>query len=224
MKSFEETKNIYEEAIKGIDMTKEHPEKFMISLLLADPQNVEVLKEFNIELKRPSEWIVLTKDHELLKKTILRAKDLGFLEAYQQTPSFLKQEVDAVIKRISELDHLGIPYNSEKGKYQSFLFSQRGYAYVLEQMKGQVDDKNPRINDIVLKDLADRLIETFAMENKRQEIYEKLAKVEKEGLTEKETLIETFKAYSDNDNIEYLNFVIDEIIAKNNEMAKGRAA
>lgn len=223
MKSFEEIKNIYEEAKSEIDQTKEHPEKFIVSLGLAYPENIEFLKnpEYAIKLST-SDWIVLAIEPEILKKTVLRAKDLGFLEAYQQNPSFLKQDVDKVIKRMGELEHLGILYKSEKGKYQSFLFSERGFSYVLNEVEKKSNDLTFRINDYELKELADRVIETFAMENKKQEIYKSLEIAEKEGLGLKETLMKVFGTYSD--NLDYLSSNIDEIIANNNEMAKGRVA
>ncbi len=223
MKSFEEIKNIYEAAKSEIDQTKEHPEKFIVSLGLAYPENIEFLKnpEYAIKLSA-SDWIVLAIEPEILKKTVLRAKDLGFLEAYQQNPSFLKQDVDKVIKRMGELEHLGIPYKSEKGKYQSFLFSERGFTYVINEVEKKSNDLTPRINDYELKELADRVIETFAMENKKQEIYKNLELVEKEGLGLKETLMKVFGTYSD--NLDYLSSNIDEIIANNNEIAKGRVA
>ena len=220
MKSFEEIKSIYDEEKKGFDVEKEKPEKFLISLELAEPENRVLLSENGINLK-PSEWIVLTIDPEILKKTVLRAKELGFLEAYQQTPSFLKQDVDAVIKRMAHLEHLGVPYKSEKGKYQSFLFSKRGYEYVLSQTSG-VNKEVQGISDIELKELSDRVMETFAMEDKKNEIYEKLALVEKEGLSIKETLMKVFGEFSD--NLDYLSENIDEILANNKEVEKGRVA
>ena len=220
MKSFEEVKSIYDEEKKGFDVEKEKPEKFLISLELAEPENRVLLSENGINLK-PSEWIVLTIDPEILKKTVLRAKELGFLEAYQQTPSFLKQDVDAVIKRMAHLEHLGVPYKSEKGKYQSFLFSKRGYEYVLSQTSG-VNKEVQGISDIELKELSDRVIETFAMEDKKNEIYEKLALAEKEGLSIKETLMKVFGEFSD--NLDYLSENIDEILANNKEEEKGRVA
>ena len=220
MKSFEEVKSIYDEEKKGFDVEKEKPEKFLISLELAEPENRVLLSENGINLK-PSEWIVLTIDPEILKKLVLRAKELGFLEAYQQTPSFLKQDVDAVIKRMAHLEHLGVPYKSEKGKYQSFLFSKRGYEYVLSQTSG-VNKEVQGISDIELKELSDRVMETFAMEDKKNEIYEKLALAEKEGLSIKETLMKVFGSYSD--NLDYLSENIDEILANNQEVEKGRVA
>lgn len=220
MKSFEEIKSVYEEEKSGFDVEKEHPEKFIVSLELANLENRNLLKEYNINLK-PSDWIVLSIEPEILEKTILRARDLGFLEAYQQTPSFLKQGVDAVIKRIAELDHLGVPYKSEKGKYQSFLFSKRGFDYVLSQINGEKKE-DLVIENLELKELADRVMETFAMEDKKDEIYNKVALAEKEGLGLKDTLMAVFKEYSD--NLEYLSDNIDEILASYNELAKGRVA
>lgn len=220
MKSFEEIKSVYEEEKSGFDVEKEHPEKFIVSLELANLENRNLLKEYNINLK-PSDWIVLSIEPEILEKTILRARDLGFLEAYQQTPSFLKQDVDAVIKRIAELDHLGVPYKSEKGKYQSFLFSKRGFDYVLSQVNGEKKE-DLVIENLELKELADRVMETFAMEDKKDEIYNKVALAEKESLGLKDTLMAVFKEYSD--NLEYLSDNIDEILASYNELAKGRVA
>ncbi len=219
MKSFEEVKNIYEEEKLGFDEAKEHPEKFLISFELASDENRALLKEYGINLK-PSDWIVLTIEPELLKKTVLRAKDLGFLEAYIQTPSFLKQDVDKVIKRIAELEHLGIPYKSEKGKYQSYLFSERGYSYVLESSKGQ--DVTPSVKDFELKEMADRVMETFAMEDKKDEVYAKLVSLENEGLSIKDTLVEAFRSYSE--NVDYLASSIDEVLEANKEEIKGRVA
>ena len=217
MKSFEEVKSIYEEEKVGFDASKEHPEKFLISLELANEENRTFLKKFGINLK-PSDWIVLSIDPELLKKTILRAQDLGFLEAYMQNPQFLKQDVDKIIKRIAELEHLGIPYKSEKGKYQSYLFSERGYNYVISCSKA--NEVTTSVMNIKLKEMADRVMETFAMEDKKEEVYKNLARVEKEGLEIREALIEAFKVYSD--NLEYLVSNIDEILEANKEEVKGR--
>lgn len=222
MKSFEEIKSVYEEEKSGFDVEKEHPEKFIVSLELANLENRNLLKEYNINLK-PSDWIVLSIEPEILEKTILRARDLGFLEAYQQTPSFLKQDVDAVIKRIAELDHLGVPYKSEKGKYQSFLFSKRGFDYVLSQVNGEKKE-DLVIENLELKELADRVMETFAMEDKKNEIYENLAKIEKQGLGIRESLIKAFEVYNDSGNLDYLISSIDEILEANKEEVKGRVA
>ena len=62
------------------------------------------------------------------------------------------------------------------------------------------------------------------MEDKKNEVYENLAKIEKQGLGIRESLIEAFKAYSDTDNLDYLASSIDEILEANKEEVKGRVA
>lgn len=210
---------LYEELKNDYDNTKEHPEKFIQTLAFAEEDNKKILKEYSIKLK-PSQWIVLTIEPEILEKTILRGRDLGFLDAYIQNPAFLKQDVDAVIKRISELDSLSIPYKNSNGKYQSFLFSQRGFNFVKSQ-NGVKKESTPSINDIELKEYADRVMETFALTSEKQNVYAKLVEVENEGLGLKESLMKVFNGYSDNHD--YLSECIDEILM-NNEEVKGRVA
>lgn len=214
------------ERIKGdYNSEKEHPEKFIQTLEFAEAENLELLDSKNIKLK-PSQWIVLSIEPEILAKTVLRAEELGFLEAYQQNPAFLKHDVDAIIKRMAELEHLGIPYKNEKGKYQSFLFSNRGYSYVLGEhghSNNKEDAENlPSITNVELKEAADRVMETFALTDEKDAIYRRLIELEHKGFSLKEALIEVFKGYSD--NLDFLSLSIDEILSANEEMAKGRVA
>lgn len=220
MKNTEELTTLYKN-IKENEETKRpiQNEPWLVSLLLAKDENKNLLDEYGIKLT-PDTWIVLTIEPEILKKTILRAKDLGFIDAYIQNPSYLKYDVDAVIKRISEFEHLNVPYKNEKGKYQTYLFSKRAYDYVMNSLNK--NNETPSIMDINLKEYADRVIETFAMEDKRKEIYDKLSIEEQKGLGIKETLIEVFKSYSD--NLEYLSTNIDEILNSYKEEEKGRVA
>ncbi len=221
--------DLYKELMKSkrVESSKVpvQPEKHLGALIAADKTNLGTLKEYGIELL-PSEWLVLSIEPEILTKTLLRGKDLGFLDAYIQNPTYLKQDVDAVIKRIGKLDSLGIEYKNAKGKYSSFLFSERGYNYVLSQNQNQKVEKSnnqtPSINDIELKEFADRVMETFDLMSESSNIYLKLSNIEKEGLGIKETLLETFKSYSD--NMEYLSSCIDEIIAEYRENEMGRVA
>lgn len=216
---------LFEELKGEFNAEKEHPEKFIQTLAFANEGNKKLLDEKNIKLK-PSDWIVLSIEPEMLEKTIVRAEEFGFLDAYVQNPSFLKQDVDAVIKRMGELEHLGIPYKNEKGKYQSFLFSARGFNYVVTKATGKTEDANveevAEINDIELKEAADRIMETFALTGEKEAIYKRILEVEKEGLSIKEALMEVFKTYSD--NLDYLSSNIDEILEASSELAKGRVA
>lgn len=215
------TLELYEKLRNDYDPQKEHPEKFLHTLQFVESDNKDLLEQYGIKLK-PSQWIVLAIEPELLNKTLVRAKELGFLEAYIQNPSYLKQDVDVVIKRIGELEHLGIPYKSEKGKYQSFLFSQRGYNYIVAQSKKKSNLETESVKNVELEEYAKRVVETFALTNEAENIYKRLIEVEKEGLSDKETLMEVFKTYSD--NIEYLSACIDDILASYREEKMGRVA
>lgn len=222
-KSFIDIKNIFEELKNDYDQSKEHPEKYLVSLLNLNEENLNTIREYGLKLK-PSQWSVLTIEPQVLNKTLIRAKELGFLEAYKQNPAFLKQDVDKVIKRIGQLEHLGIPYKNEKGKYQTYLFSERGYEYVLKSSSKEpvLSDDTPSLNDIELKEYAKRIMETFAMLDKEKEINSKLAVIEKEGLSLKESLIAAFKDYCD--NLDYLSSFIDEVLKEDAEINKGRVA
>lgn len=215
MESFEKKQELYQELIKGLDITKEHPEKFIASLLFAKKENKALLDEYEIKLK-PCDWMVLAMDSEILKKTILRAKDLLFLDAYIQNPSFLKADVEGVIKRISEFDSLGIPYKNENGKYMSYLFSTRASLYVKNNMGKK---KQNEVNDVELRELADRIMETYAFLDKKDEVYKTLIVCENNGKPIKESLMEAFSKYSD--NLDALSNIIDDVISLSKE-SRGR--
>lgn len=216
------TIELYKELKGDYDETREQPEKFIQTLQFAEEDNIKLLKDKEIKLK-PKDWLILSIEPEILKKSVLRAEELGFLDAYKQNPSFLKQDVDVIIKRMSELEHLGIPYKNEKGAYLSFLFSSRAYAYVITENTKQsnhTEEVTDSPKDIELKDLADRVMETFALTNEREDVYQRLMQLENEGLGIKETLMELFKKYTD--NLDYLSTSIDEILNSYGKVQMGR--
>ncbi len=222
---------LYERLMKSSRVQKSkvpvQPHKHLAALHkdVVNPENLDLLDANDIELT-PSEWLILGSDPKELEKNILRGKELGFFDAYLQNPSFLKPDANVIVQRMANLEHLGIPYKNEKGKYQSFLFSARGYAYVVEKatgMKLEADDYDTSlIDDIEIREAADRVIETFALESEQEEIYKRLGEVGKAGLSTKEILMEVFKAYGD--NLDYLSSCIDEILSANEEVELGRAA
>lgn len=209
---------------------KDKPEKFLASLDedYAYPENVALLQREDINIKlKPSQWMVLGIEPVLLEKTVLQAKDLGFLEAYQQNPAFLKQAVEKIVKRISECEALGIEYKNEKGKYQPWLFSNRGYAYVLKEKAPskakEVEAEEEHTLDIgELKENVDRVIETFALESERDLIYSRLTDFMTSEMSMKEILMQIFGEYADNKD--YLSTSIDEIMGMNEEEKMGRVA
>ena len=142
---FNDIKGLYDKLVKNLNLEKDHPEKFVSSLLYAYEENLSILEreDINIKLVKPSQWIVLTIEPELLEKTVLRARDLGFLKAYQQNPSFIRADVDTIIKRMAECDAYGIQYVKDD-KYQKWLFGNRPYNYAINMAK-----KSAQQNDIV---------------------------------------------------------------------------
>lgn len=222
MKEITDVVALYNKLIQGLDLNKEHPEKFIGTLLVADEANYKFLNEQAIRIK-PNAWSVLSLPNMELQKRVLRAKELGFIDAYMQSAAFLKQDVDTVIKRMGQLEHLGIPYKNEKGKYLAYLFSERGYNYIVnEKTKGDIKSggDTPRIENIELKELADRVMETLVITNSA-DVYQEIAELEKKSLKPKEILMEVFKKYDK--DLNHLSEVIDDIISFNNNLAKGRA-
>lgn len=219
----EGNKNIIKERLDRlrpyIDPSKDKPEKFMASLLVVNDENIDIAIKYNLKLK-PSVWSVLSIDPMLFEKTLVRASELGFIDAYTQNAANLKQDVDVVIKRMSELDHLGIPYKNEKGKYSSSPFSLRGFNYV-KSLKVKEEKKNNELTiDYDLKELADRLIENYNVSDK-DGIYQRLRGMQDEDLSVKEVLMELFKEYDP--NLDNLNNNIEELMNGLQE-TKGRVA
>jgi hypothetical protein len=218
----------YSRVKDDFDITKESPEKHLEALNLAYDENFDTKDEYGLKM-RPKDWVALTIEPAEFKKTLAQGKALGFGEAYEQNPSFMKQNVEKVIKRISALDANHIPYINAKGKYQSTLFSERAFNYVLSQQsqesKPLLEESNNDLfssNHHSITDYAERLIETFNLTPNAQAIYEKLASIQTTGKAPRDVLLEIFKEYADDE--EYLETCIDEIINFDKENKRGLVA
>ena len=142
---FTDIKSLYDELVTNLDLNREHPEKFVATLLYAYPSNKGLLETFNIKLKRASQWSVLTIDPETLEKTLLRARDFGFLEAYQQNPSFIKRDIDKTLKIMGEAGAMGLlDQVNETKKWPGYLFSNRGFNYVKNSLTKESDEELKR--------------------------------------------------------------------------------
>jgi len=214
--------------VKGdFDVTKESPEKYLKALDLAFDENFATKDEYGLKM-RPKDWLALTMEPEEFKKTLAQGQALGFVEAYKQNPSFMKQDVEKVIKRISALDANHVPYVNEKGKYQSTLFSERAFNYIIskssQETKPLLAESNNEIannNASSIKDYAQRLIETFNLTTSSAAINEKIANVPSTS-NDREILIEIFKQYVEDQ--EYLAKCVDEIIKFDKESKRGLVA
>jgi len=225
---FEDIKRLYSELVKDIDVDKTRPEKFISSLLFAYPENIELLKreDINVKLTKPSQWSILAIEPQELEKRLLRGRDLGFLAAYQQNPVFVKVDADTILKRMSECDAYGIKYVNEKGKYASWLFSNRAYAYVTGSVVKKEEpsvDGTPSVDYEVAKEYATRVMESFNLQSEAEKIYKHLEELMNSNLDFKKLLMETFKEYAV-DNEAFLSDTIDKIMSLDKEEKRGRVA
>ena len=205
--------------------------KSMVSYSLANEKSYEVLKKHGVEIKKPSQVIVLLIEPEELDRELKLAEEMGFVDAYKQNPRHLTQPVEMVIKRMAKADAVGVTYKNEKGVYASFIFSERAFNYIINKNEDvkKVVDETPR-NDQALDenvDLAEvkedamRVLETFALTDKKDEIMANIDMVASKDLGKKEILFEALKSLGDE---KILLATIDEILAQSDGMKRGMTA
>lgn len=210
------------------DQDKEQTYKFSASLVLANPESLDVLEKHNVTIKKPSQTIVLTIEPQELERQLKLAEEMGFIAAYQQNPRHLTQPIEMVIKRMAKSDAVGVTYKNEKGTYASFIFSQRAFDYVMTQAENAKEQtpSEPQIEGNLnleeAKEDALHVLEAFALEDKKEEIYERIDSIADKGLSEKEMLIEAFKIINGDENL--LISKIDEVLAQKEEKEMKLAA
>lgn len=208
------------------DQDKEQIYKYSASLISANPESLDVLEKHNITIKKPSQTIVLTIEPKELERQLKLAEEMGFIAAYQQNPRHITQPIEMVIKRMAKSDAVGITYKNENGIYASFIFSQRAFDYIMaqnEEIKHEnVVEETPSYNSLAeIKEDALHVLETYAMNDKAEEIYARIDQIADKNLSEKEMLIEAFKII-DGDKKMLLD-TIDNILAQKEERVMGKA-
>lgn len=203
-------------------------EKFMVSLALADPACVELLRKYNVELTKSSQFIVLTQDPKTLTQALELAQKMDFLNAYKADPKRLCQSVTHVIKRMSKCDAMGIPYKKEDGRFESFIFSERRFNEMLSAEKPESKNENVVVKEVTesfdiedIKEMALRVMEQFDLTEKKTEVYIRLEEIKSSGLGVKEMLMEAFKDYG---NVESLGNTVDILLEHSSNKTLGRAA
>ena len=196
------------------DPKRESAEKFLMSLVFANDENFDIKEKYGLTL-RPKDWIILTIDTKELEKRLAQANSLGFGKAYEQNPSYLKQPVEDVTKRMSTLDALAIPYVDDQGRYQQVLFSKRVFDYITSRAKNNKpllgEEKEELASDgPSVEEYAARLIEEFNLFNDSEEIKNKIKYLEISNESTASILFQVFRDYADNE--EYLINKIDELI------------
>ena len=215
------TREEFLKTLKSNFSEKERIEDFLVSATDFDENNIKLLEDNDIHISKASQLIVLQMDNEELKRNIARADELGFIDAYKQNPRNAVRDANVVARRIAESEAHNIPWKNEEGKISQHLFGNRLYNYVLGQTSEEVTEDVTKDNTEVLE-LAYRLLEEFALDDKKDEVKAKLDEIKDKGLSTKEMLMEVMKAYGG--NLEFLSSKIDELLEYEKSLGMGRVA
>lgn len=216
------TREEFLKTLKSNFSEKERIEDFLVSATDFDEKNIKLLEDNDIHISKASQLIVLQMDNEELERNIKRAEELGFIDAYKQNPRNAVRDANVVARRIAESEAHNIPWKNEEGKISQHLFGNRLYNYVL----GQTNEE--KVTEDVIKDntevleLAYRLLEEFALDDKKEEVKVKLDEIKDKGLSTKEMLMEVMKSYGG--NLEFLSSKIDELLEYEKGLRMGRVA
>ena len=215
------TREEFLKTLKSNFSEKERIEDFLVSATDFDENNIKLLEDNDIHISKASQLIVLQMDNEELKRNIARADELGFIDAYKQNPRNAVRDANVVARRIAESEAHNIPWKNEEGKISQHLFGNRLYNYVLGQTSEEVTEDVTKDNTEVLE-LAYRLLEEFALDDKKDEVKAKLDEIKDKGLSTKEMLMEVMKSYGG--NLEFLSSKIDELLEYEKGLRMGRVA
>ena len=216
------TREEFLKTLKSNFSEKERIEDFLVSATDFDENNIKLLEDNDIHISKASQLIVLQMDNEELNRNIKRAEELGFIDAYKQNPRNAVRDANVVARRIAESEAHNIPWKNEEGKISQHLFGNRLYNYVLGQTSEEEVTEDITKDNTEVLDLAYRLLEEFALDDKKDEVKAKLDEIKDKGLSTKEMLMEVMKAYGG--NLEFLSSKIDELLEYEKSLGMGRVA
>ena len=133
------------------DQDKEQTYKFSASLVLANPESLDVLEKHNVTIKKPSQTIVLTIEPQELERQLKLAEEMGFIAAYQQNPRHLTQPIEMVIKRMAKSDAVGVTYKNEKGTIEMDFFIRDKDSLIPIEVKAS-DNETLSLNKFIESD------------------------------------------------------------------------
>ena len=216
------TREEFLKTLKSNFSEKERIEDFLVSATDFDENNIKLLEDNDIHISKASQLIVLQMDNEELKRNIARADELGFIDAYKQNPRNAVRDANVVARRIAESEAHNIPWKNEEGKISQHLFGNRLYNYVLGQTNEEKVTEDVTKDNTEVLELAYRLLEEFALDDKKEEVKLKLDEIKDKGLSTKEMLMEVMKSYGG--NLEFLSSKIDELLEYEKGLRMGRVA
>lgn len=216
------TREEFLKTLKSNFSEKERIEDFLVSTTDFDENNIKLLEDNDIHISKASQLIVLQMDNEELNRNIKRAEELGFIDAYKQNPRNAVRDANIVARRIAESEAHNVPWKNEEGKISQHLFGNRLYNYVLGQTSEEEVTEDVTKDNTEVLELAYRLLEEFALDDKKDEVKAKLDEIKDKGLSTKEMLMEVMKAYGG--NLEFLSSKIDELLEYEKSLGMGRVA
>lgn len=216
------TREEFLKTLKSNFSEKERIEDFLVSATDFDEKNIKLLEDNDIHISKASQLIVLQMDNEELERNIKRAEELGFIDAYKQNPRNAVRDANVVARRIAESEAHNIPWKNEEGKISQHLFGNRLYNYVLGQTNEEKVTEDVTKDNTEVLELAYRLLEEFALDDKKEEVKLKLDEIKDKGLSTKEMLMEVMKSYGG--NLEFLSSKIDELLEYEKGLRMGRVA
>lgn len=216
------TREEFLKTLKSNFSEKERIEDFLVSATDFDENNIKLLEDNDIHISKASQLIVLQMDNEELERNIKRAEELGFIDAYKQNPRNAVRDANVVARRIAESEAHNIPWKNEEGKISQHLFGNRLYNYVLGQTNEEKVTEDVTKDNTEVLELAYRLLEEFALDDKKEEVKVKLDEIKDKGLSTKEMLMEVMKSYGG--NLEFLSSKIDELLEYEKGLRMGRVA
>ena len=216
------TREEFLKTLKSNFSEKERIEDFLVSATDFDEKNIKLLEDNDIHISKASQLIVLQMDNEELNRNIKRAEELGFIDAYKQNPRNAVRDANVVARRIAESEAHNIPWKNEEGKISQHLFGNRLYNYVLGQTNEEKVTEDVTKDNTEVLELAYRLLEEFALDDKKEEVKLKLDEIKDKGLSTKEMLMEVMKSYGG--NLEFLSSKIDELLEYEKGLRMGRVA
>lgn len=206
--------------------------KFAPSLRLGDMETYNILNNYNVSPKLPSQLRVYTVDARSAQQALELASKMGFIENFRQNPNLVSASISEIIKRMGQCDAMNIPYRDEEtGLCADFIFSAREFKKQVEPLLEKQENLTPTDNVISFADYqvedsdkkaqikadANKLLEVFTLtsDEDKKAIMTAIDRMNVEDVSEKEVLMTTFADTFAVGNMELLSTEIDRVLDAN---------
>lgn len=118
---------------------KAQVEKFVSSASMANMETYNLLKEREIELTGPEQFIICTLDPRTMLQALLLEEKMDLLETIKKNPSILRNKVVSIMKRMAQCDAANINYRDEQtNEVASFILDGREFNKKIKPMVEKV--------------------------------------------------------------------------------------